>query len=140
MSAIDTLPRSEDRPIEIVVRAAIVVLALATAGIHASLGGMLFALNAVGYGAFAVAMVAPGPFASYRWLVRLAFLGFTLATIGGWLMFGARFPLAYLDKAVEVALVVLLIFELWTIDGGPIEIARRARRLGGMFAARSARG
>jgi hypothetical protein len=67
-------------------------------------------------------MVLPGPFASIRWLVRLALLGFTAATIGGWVLFGARFELAYIDKAVEVVLVTFLLVELWLVDGGPAGI------------------
>jgi len=110
-------------------RACIVALALTTAAIHASLGGFLFLMNAAGYIVLALAMIAPGPFGRIRWLVRLALIGFTAATIGGWLLFGARFPLAYLDKAVEVALIVLLGLELQLADGGPIGVARRARRL-----------
>jgi hypothetical protein len=50
-------------------------------------------------------------------------------TIGGWLLFGARFPLAYVDKSIEVGLVVVLAFELWRTDGGPLGVAREARRL-----------
>ena len=104
-------------------------LTLVTAAIHASLGGTLFLLNAIGYTALALAMVLPGPFARIRWLVRYALIGFTAATIGGWLAFGARFDLAYLDKAIEVALIGLLLVESWVVDGGPVAVARRARRM-----------
>jgi hypothetical protein len=65
----------------------------------------------------------------------VALIGFTLATIGGWVLFGARFPLAYVDKGVEVALVVFLAIELWLFDGGPFGIAQRTRRLASAFAA-----
>lgn len=110
-------------------RSLVVGLALATAAIHASLGGMLFLANAVGYTALALAMVVPGPIGQVRWLVRLALLGFTAATIGGWVLFGARFPLAYLDKGIELGLMLAIAIELWRTDGGPIGIARQARRL-----------
>jgi hypothetical protein len=43
--------------------------------------------------------------------------------------FGARFSLAYLDKAIEVALVLATGFDLWHADGNPVVIARRIRRL-----------
>lgn len=123
-----------------VIRAMVVGLTLATAAIHASLGGVMFLANAVGYATLAVAMIAPGPIRQIRWLVRAALLGFTAATIGGWLLFGARFPLAYVDKTIELGLVALLGFELWRIDGGPLGVARQARRLvGRLVAFRTAR-
>ncbi|HLQ48559.1 MAG TPA: hypothetical protein VK233_06255 [Candidatus Dormibacteraeota bacterium] len=115
-------------------RAVVVGFTLATAAIHTSLGGMMFLANAVGYTTLALAMVAPGPIGQIRWLVRLALMGFTAMTIGGWLLFGARFPLAYLDKAIEVALIAVLAFELWRTDGGPIGVARKAQRLLGRLA------
>jgi hypothetical protein len=112
-----------------ILRAVIVGLALGTAAIHASLGGLLFTLNAIGYAGLAMAMVLPGPIGRIRWLVRLALLGFTMATIAGWLAFGARFPLAYVDKAIEVGLILATGLELWMVDGNPITLARRIRRL-----------
>jgi hypothetical protein len=114
-------------PLIVALRIGIVALTLATAQIHASLGGMLFTLNAIGYSALAAAMVLPGPIAGLRWLTRYALIGFTAATIAGWLAFGARFELAYIDKAIEVALIVFLLVESWVIDGGPLAVARRAR-------------
>jgi hypothetical protein len=113
----------------VLLRIVIVGLILGTAGIHASLGGRLFTLNAISYTTLAVLMVVPGPISQIRWLVRLALIGFTTATIGGWLLFGARFPLAYIDKGIEVVLIAFLGFEVWLIDGGPTEIARRIGRL-----------
>jgi hypothetical protein len=124
-------------------RVAVVGLTLATAAIHASLGGVMFMLNAAGYTMFAAAMTLPGPFARIRWLVRLGLLAFTSATIGGWVLFGARFDLAYIDKALEVGLIGVLLVELWRIDGGPIEVIRRLRwlagRVGATFVARAGR-
>src|SRR3990170_3810178 len=113
-----------------ILQLSVVGLILATAAIHASLGGLLFTLNAIGYASFAIALVLPGPPAGYRWLARLALLGFTAATIGGWLLFGARFPLAYLDKGIEVVLIDLVSVELWSLYGGPGEIVRGVRRIG----------
>ena len=111
-----------------ILRTVVVSLTLATALIHARLGGLLFALNAIGYLVLVAAMVLPGPVARVRWLVRLALMAFTAATIGGWVLFGVRFPLAYVDKAVELVLLVFLAFEVW-LDGGPVEIVRRLRRI-----------
>lgn len=126
--------------VTLVLRAAVVGLTFATAAIHFSLGGLLFLANAAGYAVLAFAMVAPAPVAKWRWLVRLALIGFTAATIGGWIAFGARFDLAYIDKAVEVALIGVLLIEQWRSDGGPAGIYRRVRRLvGGIPAATFAR-
>ncbi len=127
-------------PTTVALRSMVVVLTLATAAIHASLGGMLFLANAAGYAALALGMVAPGPAARWRWLIRLALIGFTAATIGGWIAFGARFDLAYIDKAIEVALVGVLLLEQWRSDGGPVGVYRRVRgMLRGVVAARFAR-
>jgi hypothetical protein len=119
------------RPTDAVVRVLIVGLTLSTAAIHASLGGMLFLANAVAYGTFAAAMIVPGPLGQVRWLVRIGLLGFTAATIGGWVLFGARFPLAYLDKGIELGLMAVVAFEIMRIDGGPAGLVREARRLVG---------
>lgn len=121
------------QPAVAVLRATIVGLALSTAAIHLSLGGTLFTLNAIGYAVLAAAMVLPA-LGQVRWLVRLGLLGFTVATIAGWLMFGARFPLAYVDKAVEVVLVAFLVAEIWLVDGGPAGIVRAARATLGSLA------
>ena len=95
----------------------------------------MFTFNAAGYAALAVAMILPGRIGQGRWLVRLALMGFTAATVGGWVLFGARFPLAYLDKGVEVVLIVFLAIEVWLLDGGPVGVARRLRGLVGTVAA-----
>jgi hypothetical protein len=42
--------------------------------------------------------------------------------------FGARFELAYIDKAIEVALIGLLLVESYTVDGSPLAVLRRASR------------
>jgi hypothetical protein len=127
--AVLTAHQHRIRPATLILRGAIVALTLTTAAIHASLGGALFMVNAIGYTSLALAMVLPGPLARVRWLVRYALIGFTAATIGGWVAFGARFDLAYLDKAIEVGLIGLLLIESWIIDGGPVAVVRRARRM-----------
>lgn len=128
MAAI-TVQHRPSRPFRLVLHAAIVGLTLATAAIHSSLGGLLFTLNAIGYTVFAAALVLPGPIGRARWLVRYALMGFTTATILGWVAFGARFDLGYIDKALEAALVGLLLIESWAVDGGPLTVARRVQRL-----------
>jgi hypothetical protein len=121
------------RPLVALLRLSIVALTLATAQIHLTLGGMLFTLNAIGYATLAAAMVLPGPFAQIRWLTRYALIGFAATTILGWLAFGARFDLAYLSKAIEVALIGLLLIESWVVDGGPIMAAQRVRHAFGLL-------
>ena len=128
MDAVNLARHAHFRPTTIVLRATVVFLTLTTAAIHWSLGGLLFTLNAAGYAVLAAAMVAPAVFVEIRWLVRLGLIGFTAATIGGWVLLGPRFGLAYFDKAIEVSLIALLFVELWREDGGPLALANRAYR------------
>lgn len=109
-----------------------VVLTLATAYIHSTLGGLLFTMNAIGYAVLAVALVVPIPIADrFRWLIRLGLLGFVLATIGGWILFGARYDVAYFDKAIEVVLVGFLVVSIYRFDGGPAGVIAHLRGLPG---------
>ena len=121
--------RTTAGPATILLRVGIICLTLATAWIHYTLGSPLFLANAAGYVVLAVALILPGPLGRIRWLVRLALLGFTITTIAAWVAFGARFELAYIDKAIEVALVALLGLDILHSDGGPLALARRGRRL-----------
>ena len=129
MATTSMVHRTDSRLGSSVLRTLVVTLTFATAAIHASMGGLLFLANALVYVTLAVAMIVPGPIGQVRWLVRVALIGFTAATIGGWLLFGARFPLAYLDKAIELSLITVVTFELWRTDGGPAAAVRQARRL-----------
>jgi hypothetical protein len=114
---------------DIVLRVAIVALALGTAHIHLTLGGLLFSLTAFGFGAFAVALIAPIALAErFRWLLRLGLIGYTLSVIGGWVLDGARYEVAYLTKAIEVALIGLLAIDFARRDGNPIERLRHEVR------------
>jgi hypothetical protein len=106
----------------------IVILSLATAVIHFSLGGLLFTLNGIGFVVLAGAQVAPGRFFELvRPLSRLALAGFAGSTIIGWVLFGARFSLGYLATGIEVAIVALLAAALVVEYGGPATMARRTR-------------
>ena len=124
-----TFPQRSIRPAVAILRIEIVALTLATAWIHASLGGTLFLLNVIGYVVLAAAMVIPGPVARVRWLTHYALIGFAATTIIAWFAFGARFELAYLSKAIEVALIGLLLVDSWVVDGGPLVVARRLQRV-----------
>jgi len=116
--------------LSLMLRAGIVLLTLATAYIHYTLGGMMFMANAVGFLVFAVAMVVPLEIASrYRWLIRAALAVFALGSIGAWFLFGARYWLGYLDKAIEVGLIALLVIEMFRYDGGPLGVFRRGIEL-----------
>jgi hypothetical protein len=111
---------------DIAIRATIVVLALATGVIHATLGGPLFTLNAAGYFVAAVAMVIPlGIAIRYRWLIRLGLIGYAATAIVGWLLIGPRYDVAYLAKAIELALIALLAIEFVRFDGNPLTVLRR---------------
>ena len=133
MDAIKVAAGTESGPMSVLLRGGVVMLTLLTAAIHASLGGLLFTLNAAVYLALAIAMILP-VIAPFRWLARLALVGFASATIAGWVLFGARFQLAYIDKAIELALLCFLAIEVWLFDGGPAADVRRLHRLAGSVA------
>ncbi len=118
-------------PAGLVIRATIVGLTLATGWIHLTLGGLLFTLNGLGYLVAAVAMVVPIAFAvRFRWFVRLGLIGYAIIAIVGWYLMGPRYDVAYLAKAIEVALIALLAIEIWAYDGNPLKrIGRLVRPL-----------
>jgi hypothetical protein len=114
------------RASDVVLRLAIVGLALATGYIHSTLGGLLFTLNAVGYLVAAVAMIVPLALAvRFRWIVRLGLIGYAATTIIGWAIQGPFYSTAYLAKGIEVALIVLLAIDFARMDGNPITVIRR---------------
>ena len=116
---------------DIVLRAAIVALTLATAYIHSTLGGLLFTLNAIGYVVGAAAMVVPLAIAvRYRWLVRIGLAGYAATTIAGWVIDPIFYPTAYLAKAIELVLIALLAVDFARRDGNPIERIRQLLRTG----------
>lgn len=127
------------RASDVVIRAAIVALALATGYIHSTLGGLLFTLNAVGYAVAAAAMIVPLALAvRFRWVVRLGLIGYAMTTILGWAIQGPYYETAYIAKAIEVALIVLVAIDFVRHDGNPITVVRR--ELAGLAALVSGRG
>jgi hypothetical protein len=139
--------RSADRTlgfVDIAIRVAIVGLTLATGYIHATLGGLLFTLNAAGYLVAAVALVIPLALAMrFRWVVRLGLMGYAGATIIGWAIQGPYFTTAYIAKAIEITLIILLAIDFARMDGNPInviksEFAQLSARLGRRSATGSA--
>jgi hypothetical protein len=110
----------------VVLRATIVALTLGTAYIHSTLGGLLFTLNAFGYIVAAVAMVVPLSLAiRYRWFIRLGLMGYAATTIIGWALQGPYYQTAYVAKAIELTLIVVLAIDFLRADGNPVKVVRR---------------
>ena len=111
--------------------AGIVGLALTTGYIHFGLGGLLFTLNALGYAGLAVLYVigsaAPHPLvARFSWFPRVALAGYAALTIVAWAIQGPYFPLAYFAKGVEVALIGLIVVDVFRVYGSPLAMVRSA--------------
>jgi hypothetical protein len=129
-------------PVDIALRIGIVGLTLATGYIHSTLGGLLFTLNATGYLVAAIAIVIPLALAvRYRWVVRLGLIGYAATTIIGWAIQGPYFTTAYIAKAIEVALIVLLAIDFARMDGNPVKLIKsELAELSAKFGRRSATG
>jgi len=118
-----TRSRHTGRAASLVLTLAIVELTLTTAWMHLSLGGTLFTLNAIGYvglaAAVAVSAVWPiGLIGRLAWLPRLGLAFYATATIAGYLVMGPYFALGWIAKAVEVAILTLLVAGV-ALDGLP---------------------
>ena len=92
----------------------IILLTVATALIHIILaipeGLVMFYLNGIGYLVLVTALYLP-QLRRWRGLIRIAFIAYTMVTIIAWVFIGERTTIGYLDKLIEVALVVLLSVE-----------------------------
>ena len=134
--------RTPLRASDVALRAVIVGLALATGYIHSTLGGLLFTLNAVGYAVAAVAVIVPLALAvRFRWVIRLGLIGYAAATIIGWALQGPYYQTAYIAKAIEVALIVLVAVDFARMDGNPITVVKRElASFGDLVARRGAAG
>lgn len=96
----------------------VIILTLITALIHLSQSlqfpegpDRVFLLNAIGYIVLLAAIYAPvAMLGHYRSLFCWILIGYAALTIALWLFFGARSVTAYIDKLVEVSLILLL----WT--------------------------
>jgi hypothetical protein len=123
-----TLPDTRPMP---VIAAAIVGLTLTTAYIHFSLGGVLFTLNAAGYAAFAVALIlitaVPHPLIRrFDWAPRIGLAGYAALTIGAYLVIGPYFTLGWVAKAIEIAIIALVLVDLRHAFGTPAGFVRAA--------------
>jgi hypothetical protein len=119
---------TETRPMGIIV-IAIVALTLTTAYIHLRLGGLLFTLNAIGYAAFALAMIviATVPHSLVRrfdWMPRAGLAAYTATTIGAYLIIGPYFGLGWIAKAIEIAILTLLLADVLRAYGSPLGLVR----------------
>jgi hypothetical protein len=80
----------------------------------------LFTLNLLGYLALLVLFwLAPRWLGRRRWLVDVALILYTAATIAGWLYLGRPNPrgLGYPATGLEVALLAALVAHLWALLG-----------------------
>jgi deazaflavin-dependent oxidoreductase (nitroreductase family) len=117
--------------VRIVLAVVIIELTAATANIHFDLGGPLFTLNGVGYvvlgAAYAVAALVPFSIVQrFAWLPRIALAGYTLVTIGGYLVMGPYLPLGWTTKGIELSIFGLLVADLVFVYGSPKDAWRAA--------------
>jgi hypothetical protein len=108
------------KPAGIAVRVGIIVLTVATAIIHFRVAFLfptpdpLFILNGLGYLGLLAALYLPIPqLSGYRNLIRFALIGFTALTFALFFILtgGTGTAIAYIDKAIEAVLIVLLVVE-----------------------------
>ena len=105
---------SSGTPANIVLRVGIVALTLGTALIHLSLNfpDLGFMLNGLGYLTLLAALCLPVPqVARHRDIVRWVLIGYAALTIFLWILLGDRTTIGYTAKAIEVALITLLLLE-----------------------------
>lgn len=126
-------------PVAMVLTAAIVVLTLATAYIHTTLGsttsllGLLFYANAAGYTVLALALIAraagwPALVRRFSWLPAVALLGFAATTIAGYLIVGPYSTLGWLTKGIELVIIALLVIDLLLAYDSPGGLYRAAKQ------------
>jgi len=111
----------------------IFLLTLATAGIHLFLaftaipyfglnfGVMLFILNGLGYLGLLAALQLPIPqLARFRSAARWTLVAYAALTIVLWLIMAPLYDfIGYIDKAIEVALIALLLTDVYTASSEP---------------------
>jgi hypothetical protein len=122
--------QTDTRPMGIIV-IAIVVLSLTTGYIHLTLGSLLFTLNAIGYAGFAlgiivIATVRHPLVRRFDWMPRAGLAAYTATTIAAYLVIGPHFGLGWIAKAVEVAILALLLVDVLRAYGSPLGLVRAA--------------
>ena len=116
---------SKQRPHLNSIAYSVIILTTITALIHLYLSFQFpngpdpaFLLNAIGYFTLLSAIYAPLPgLARYRSLCCWLLIAYAALTIVLWLFFGANSWIAYVDKAVEVALILLVWAETRRFSG-----------------------
>ncbi len=91
----------------------IILLAIATALVHFSLlfPDPVFILNGLGYIALVAALYLPlPPLIQQRAKIRWVLMAYTALTVLLWILLGARAAIAYIDKLIEIILLIVL----WT--------------------------
>lgn len=100
--------------VELALLGAIVVLTLSTAYIHYWVGGMILMLNAFGYLGLTVLVVGSALFFRRALpLVLVALAAYAAVTIVAYLVMGPYLFQGWIAKAIEVALIATIAFQLW---------------------------
>ena len=60
----------------------------------------------------------------HRWLIRIGLAGYAATTIVAWAVEGPYYATAYVAKAIELALIALLVIDFARCDGNPIDRVR----------------
>jgi len=111
-----------------VLTSVILLLGLATAYIHLSLGGTIFFLNGIAYLVLTAGVAAtalPIAFARrLRWLPRIGLVGFALLTIGAYVVIGPYSLLGLATKGIEVAIIGVVVADLINAYGSARRLAR----------------
>ena len=108
----------------VVLGVGIFLLALATAAIHLylglSFGNTLFFLNGLGYLGLLAALQLPIPqLVRFRPIVRWVLVGYTTLTIVLYFVMAPLTVIGLVDKAIEVALIVLLLADAYMASFAP---------------------
>ena len=94
---------------------AIILLTVATALVHLYLAitqnwSPLFLANFAGYMVLIIALYLP-QLQKYHNLVRWALIIFTAVTVIAWVIMGSKIPLGFIDKTIEIVLIICLFLE-----------------------------
>lgn len=131
------MSRLRTREAAMLLTAAIVVLVLTAGYIHFTIGsttsllGMLFYANAAGYVVLALALVVaawggPPLVQRFSWLPRVALLLYAAGSIGAYLVIGPYSTLGWITKAIELAIIVLLVVDIIRVHGSLGGLTRTA--------------